>query len=150
MEVLLLKDVKRLGKAGEVRSVADGYARNYLIPRGLARPASTGAVREAQAQLEAQAKRAEKEQAEAQRLAGQLRGVTLTFRARAGESGRLYGSVTPADIAEEIKRQTGKTVDRRKIVLEEPIRELGIYRVPIRFGADVSAEITVRVEAQEE
>ncbi len=150
MEVLLLKDVKRLGKAGEVRQVADGYARNYLIPRGLAAPASAGAVREAQANLEARARRAEKEQAEAQRLAGQLSGVTLTFKARAGESGRLYGSVTPADIADEIKKQTGKTVDRRKIALEEPIRELGIYRVPIRFSGDITAEISVRVEAQGE
>ncbi|MDI7274808.1 MAG: 50S ribosomal protein L9 [Anaerolineae bacterium] len=150
MEVLLLKDVRRLGKAGEVRQVADGYARNYLIPRGLARPASAGAVRQAKELLEAQAKRAEREQSQAQDLAGQLRGVTLTFRARAGESGRLYGSVTSADVAEEIKKQTGQTVDRRKIALEEPIRELGIYRVPIRLGGEVSAEVTVKVEAQED
>ena len=150
MEVLLLKDVRRLGKAGEVRQVADGYARNYLIPRGLARPASAGAVRQAKELLEAQAKRAEREQSQAQDLAAQLRGVTLTFRARAGESGRLYGSVTSADVAEEIEKQTGQTVDRRKIALEEPIRELGIYRVPIRLGGEVSAEVTVKVEAQQD
>lgn len=148
MEVVLLKDVKRLGKAGEVRQVADGYARNYLIPNGLAQPASAGAVREAQDQAAVQARRVAREQVQAQSIAEALSGLALSFRARAGETGRLYGSITSADIATEIARQTGKAVDRRKIVLEEPIRDLGTYRVPIRFSGDITAEIQVTVEAE--
>jgi large subunit ribosomal protein L9 len=148
MQVVLLKDVKRLGTAGEVRTVADGYARNYLIPRGLAKPATPGAVREAQAQMAVQARQAAREQAQAQMLAEELSGVTLTFKARAGETGRLYGSVTTADIAEELEKQTGKSIDRRRLVLEEPIRELGTFEVPIRLAGDVAANIKVTVEAE--
>lgn len=148
MQVVLLKDVKRLGTAGEVRTVADGYARNYLIPRGLAKPATPGAVREAQAQMAVQARQAAREQAQAQMLAEELSGVTLTFKARAGETGRLYGSVTTADIAEELEKQTGKSIDRRRLVLEEPIRELGTFEVPIRLASDVAANIKVTVEAE--
>ncbi len=149
MEILLLKDVKGLGKAGDVRKVADGYARNYLIARGLAAPASAGAVHDAQERIAAQARRSAREHAQAETVAEQLSGISLTFKARAGEGGRLYGSITPADIAEEIEKQTGKTIDRRKVALEEPIREVGHYRVPIRFGGDVTAEVRVTVEAEE-
>lgn len=148
MQVLLLKDVRRLGKAGDVRNVADGYARNYLIPRGLATLATAGAVREAREHLRAEERRSAREQAQAQSLAERLGGVRLSFKARAGETGRLYGSITAGDIAEEIEKQTGQSVDRRKIVLEEPIRELGTFRVPIRLSGDVSAEVTVTVEAE--
>ena len=148
MEVVLLKDVKRLGKAGDVRNVADGYARNYLIPRGLATPASAGAVREAKERATVQARRAAREQAQAQSLAEQLNGMTLTFKARAGETGHLYGSITAADIAEELEKKTGKEIDKRKVILEEPIRKLGTYRVPIRFSSDASAEIQVVVEQE--
>lgn len=149
MEVVLLKDIKRLGKAGDVRNVADGYARNYLIPRGLVAPATAGVVRAAKEQTAAQARRAAQEQAQAQTQAEQLSNVSLEFKARAGESGHLYGSITAGDIAEELEKQTGKAVDRRKIVLEEPIRDLGIYRVPIRFSGDVSTEIQVTVKPEE-
>ncbi len=148
MQIVLLKDIKRLGKAGEVRNVADGYARNYLIPRGLARPATTGAVREAQELAAARAKVAAREQAQAQSQAEELSGVALTFKARAGETGRLYGSITTADIAEGLEKQTGKAIDRRKVALEEPIRELGTFQVPIRFAPDVTATIQVTVEPE--
>jgi large subunit ribosomal protein L9 len=148
MEVVLLKDVRRLGKAGEVRNVSDGYARNYLIPQGLAAPASASAVREAQEKAESKARRAAREKVQAQSLADSLDGLSLSMRARAGDTGRLYGSITAGDLAAEIQRRTGKTVDRRKIALEEPIRNLGAYQVPIRFSADVSAEIKVTVEPE--
>lgn len=148
MQVVLLKDVKRMGKTGDVRNVADGYARNYLIPRGLATPATAGAVREAKEQAAAQAKHAAREQAQAQSLAGELSGVMLTFKARAGETGHLYGSITTADIADELEKKSGKAVDRRKIALEEPIRDLGTYEVPVKLGGDVSATIKVTVEQE--
>lgn len=148
MQVVLLKDIKRLGKTGDVRNVADGYARNYLIPRGLATAATPGAVREAQEQAAVQAKQAAREQAQAQSLAEQVTGVKLTFKARAGETGRLYGSITTGDISEELQKQTGKAVDRRKIALEEPIRDLGTYQVPIKLGGDAVANIEVTVEQE--
>lgn len=148
MEVLLLKDIRRLGKAGEVRKVADGYARNYLIPRGLATPATAGAVREAEQRQKAQAKREAGEQAQAQMLAERISGTTLHFKARAGETGHLYGSITSANIAEELEKQIGASIDKRKIMLSEPIREVGTFPVTIRFGGDVSAEIQVSVEAE--
>ncbi len=148
MQVVLLKEIKRLGRAGDVRNVADGYARNYLIPRGLARPATAGAVHEAQQHAATQAKHAAREQSEAQALAEELNGVALTFKARAGETGRLYGSITTGDIAEELEKQTGKAVDRRRVALEEPIRELGTHQVPIKLAGDVTATITVNVESE--
>ena len=149
MEVVLLKDVKRLGKAGDVRSVADGYARNYLIPRGLAEAALPGTVQQVRDRAAVQAKRLAQEHAQAETLAGQLSGQTLTFRARAGETGHLYGSITAADIAEELQKRSGKAVDKRKIALEEPIRELGTFQVPIKLGGDITATVTVIVEKEE-
>jgi len=148
MQVVLLKDIKRLGKAGDVRNVADGFARNYLLPRGLAAPATSGAVRQAQAQALAQAKHLAREEARALALAEALNGVTVTIKARAGETGHLYGSVTAADIAEALQKQTGKMVDRRKIALEEPIRDLGTYEVPIKLSGDVTAKVKVAVERE--
>jgi len=148
MQVVLLKDIKRLGKAGEVRNVADGYARNYLIPRGLATMATSGAVREAQERATAEAKHQAREQAQAQTLAEELSTVVLTFKARAGETGHLYGSITSGDIAAELARQTGKPIDRRKVALEESLRDLGTYQVPLKLAGDVTATIKVIVEAE--
>ena len=148
MEVVLLKDVKRLGKAGEVRNVADGFARNYLIPQGLATPASAGAVRQAKEQAAVQAKHTAREVSRTRSLAEQLDGVSLSFRAKVGETGRLYGSITAGDIADELEKRTGKVVDRRKIVLAEPIRELGTFQVPIRLSGEITAEVKVTVEQE--
>jgi large subunit ribosomal protein L9 len=125
MDVLLLKDVQGLGDAGEVKTVADGYGRNYLIPHGLAMMASPGAVKQAQLQAAAEERRKEQEMTEAQELAQALDGLTVTFQARAGESDRLYGSITKANIAESLEEQVGQEVDRRKIELDEPLKELG-------------------------
>jgi large subunit ribosomal protein L9 len=150
MEVILLKDVPRLGRAGELRKVAPGYARNHLIPKGLAVFATEGAVKELEQQRQLEARREKQLETEAQALAEELEGVTLTIYAKRGEKERLYGSVTSGDIAEALEKETGRIIDRRKIELEEPIRQLGIYSVPVRLLSDLSPLIRVDVLGQDE
>lgn len=152
MQVLLLKDVKRLGRAGEIRKVADGYARNYLIPRGLAIVATPGAIRRTDVQKSIEMEREERVRTDSEALADRLSEITLSFQVKASDKGRLYGSVTSADIAEEVERQTGHPVDKRKVVLDEPIRLLGTHKVPIRLLSGVVPEVSVLVEplAEEE
>ena len=146
MQVLLLKDVDQLGHAGEVKRVSDGYGRNFLIPRGLAVVATPGAIKKAELELEAAARRRAKELSEAQAQALALDGVSVNFVARAGEADRLYGSITKGDIAEALEKKVGQEVDRRKIELEDPIKELGTHAVTIRLAANAEAKITVVVE----
>lgn len=148
MEIILLQDVKGLGKAGEVKRVADGYARNYLLPQKLASKASEGALKDAEIRLKAQARRQKKIQSEASDIAEDLTGVSLTFTAKAGDTGRLYGSITAADIAEALEKKTGRSIDKRKLILDEPIRSLGAHRVSIKLLADLTAEIEVVVEPE--
>ncbi len=150
MEVLLLKEIEGLGEAGEVKRVADGYGRNFLIPRGLAVMATPGAIKQAKQQREVEARRASKELLEAQALAQALDGVSVTFEARAGETDRLYGSITKANIAEALEALVGQEVDRRKIDLEESIKELGTHAVTVRLAPGAEAKITVIVEREEE
>ena len=149
MEVLLLKDVEQLGQTGEIKRVADGYARNYLIPRGLATFATPGAIKQAELQRQSDARRQAKELDEAQALAQELDGRIITFQARAGESDRLYGSITNANIAEALEEQVEQEVDRRKIVLEEPLKELGTHAVTIRLAQGAEAKVTVIIEREE-
>ena len=149
MEVLLLKDVEHLGEAGEIKRVADGHARNFLIPRGLAVMATPGAVKQAELQLESEARRQAKELDEAQALAQALDGLTVTFQARAGESDRLYGSITNANIADALSEQAKQEVDRRKIEMEEPLKELGTHAVTIRLAPQAEAKVTVVIEREE-
>jgi large subunit ribosomal protein L9 len=149
MEVLLLKDVEQLGQTGEIKKVADGYARNYLIPRGLAAIASPGAIKQAELQRQRDARRQAKELDEAQALAQELDGRTVTFQARAGESDRLYGSITNVNIAEALEEQVEKEVDRRKFEMEEPLKELGTHAVTIRLAPGAEAKITVVIEREE-
>jgi large subunit ribosomal protein L9 len=150
MEVLLLKDVDGLGEAGEVRRVADGYGRNFLIPRGLAVMATTGAIKQAQQAHEVELRRENKELQEAQSLAQALDGLSVAFQARAGETDRLYGSITKANIAEALEAMLGQEVDRRKIELDESIKDLGTHAVTIRLAPGAEAKITVVVEREEE
>jgi len=150
MEVILLKDVPRLGRAGELRKVAPGYARNHLIPKGLAVFATEGAVTELEQRQQLEARREKQLETEAQALAEELEGITVTIHAKTGEKERLYGSVTSGDIAEALEKETGRIIDRRKIELEEPIRQLGIYSVPVRLLSDLSPLIRVDVLAQDE
>ena len=149
MEVLLLKDVEQLGEAGEIKRVANGYARNFLIPRGLAVIATPGAVRQVELQLESEARREAKELDEAQALAQALEGLTVTFQARAGESDRLYGSITNANIADALSEQVEQEVDRRKLVMDEPLKELGTHAVAIHLAPGAEAKVTVVIEREE-
>jgi large subunit ribosomal protein L9 len=149
MEVLLLKSVEQLGEAGDIKRVADGYARNYLIPRGLATTATSGAIKKAEQLRQAEDHRQAKELSEAQALAQILDGVSVTFQARAGESDRLYGSITNVNIAEALEEKIGQPVDRRKIELEEPLKELGTHAVTIRLAVGAEAKVTVVIEREE-
>lgn len=148
MEVLLLKDVAGIGQAGQVKKVSDGYARNYLIPRGLATPATSGAIKQAEIVRAAAARREAKTLAEAQELAKQLSETKLVFRAKAGAGDRLFGSITSGDIAEALARHKQITVDKRKIELEAPIKELGEKQVAIKLHPQVTAQVTVVVERE--
>lgn len=148
MKVLLLADVKDLGKAGEIHDVSDGYARNYLIPRKLAATATAQNVRQAEDQRQAKAKREEKATQETKTLAGKVDGVEVRFKAHVGEQDRLYGSITNADIAKELTRAVGQEIDRHHIELEDPIRELGSHQVKVRLGKGAVATVTVVVERE--
>ncbi len=147
MEVILRQAVENLGNPGEVVSVSNGYARNYLLPRGVAFLATEGnkkRITQEKARLEA-AESARREAA--QQLADRLGEVSITFAARVGEEGKLFGSVTAGDIAQQLEAQ-GHHVERRQIDLHEPIKALGVYRVPLRLHADVRPEIKVWVVKQ--
>lgn len=149
MEVLLLKDVDQLGHAGDVKKVSDGYARNYLLPRGLAVMATPGAIKQAGQHREASARRQVRVASEAQSLAQALDGVTVNLKARAGEGDRLYGSITNANIAAALSTKIGREVDKRKIELEEPLRELGTHAVTVHLAPGAEAKVTVVVEREE-
>jgi len=146
MDILLLQDVEGVGKAGEVHAVAGGYARHFLIPRGLGVVATEGALKEAEGWGQAEARREERRRAKFEGLAARIEKITLNFKAKVGEKEKLYGSITSGDMAEALERELGEGIDKRKIDLPEPIRELGTYRVAVRLMGDVLPEITVVVE----
>jgi len=148
MKVLLLEDVDKLGLTGDVVTVADGYGRNYLIPRGMAKVARSGALKQSDQIRKAGERKRTRELTSAQDLAGRIEGLALTFRARAGETGKLYGSVTTADLAEAVERELGQEIDRRKI-MSDPLRQLGEHSVPVRLMADVVAHLKVSIEPEE-
>ncbi len=146
MQVLLIKNVEGLGRAGDVKEVAGGYAHNFLFPRKLAVPASEAALKQAESAKEAEARRKERRAHEAKRLAEQLDGKVVVLRARAGEGERLYGSITSADIADELSRMVGRPIERRLVELEHPIKTLGEHTLTLRIAAGTVATIHVRVE----
>jgi len=143
MKVILKQDVENLGDAGEIVEVADGYGNNYLMPRGLAMRASKGAVADAASIAAARAKRESRTVAEAEELRDLLEGKVVTIPAKAGEDGTLYGSVGNAIIADAVKAQTGHPLDRRRIPMERPLKELGEHEIPVRLHGDVTATIRV-------
>jgi large subunit ribosomal protein L9 len=147
MEVILREDIKTLGKAGELVKVKPGYARNYLLPKGLAYEATEGNRKRILAESKARAARAEQESGEARALAQQLSGVSLTLKRKAGEGDRLFGSITAQDVADALAAQ-GHAVDKRRIELEHPIKTVGQHNVPVRLHHDVIAEIRVTVVAE--
>ena len=129
--------------------VSVGYARNFLIPRGLATMATPGAIKQAERQRERRARQEAKELSEAQALAQALDGLTVSFEARAGESDRLYGSVTNANIADALAEQVNQEVDKRKVEMEEPLKELGTHAVTVRLAPGAEAKVTVIIEREE-
>jgi large subunit ribosomal protein L9 len=147
MQVILRDRLENLGDAGEVVDVKPGYARNYLIPQGLAYEATPANLR----RIEAERAQASKKEAatldEAKRRAGGIEGISLTFQARAGQEGKLFGSITAADIAEKLAEQ-GVEIDRRQIELDEPIKALGLTNVPVRLHPQVKPELKVWVVAE--
>ena len=147
MEVILRQAVEKLGHTGDVVNVSNGYARNYLLPRGVAYVATEGNKRRIEQERQRLEAAEESRRAGARDLAEKLEQVSLTFSARVGEEGKLFGSVTSADIAQQLAEQ-GHTIEKRQIDLKEPIKALGVYRVPIRLHADVHPEIKVWVIKQ--
>jgi large subunit ribosomal protein L9 len=147
MEVLLKEDVDNLGLAGEVHRVADGYGRNYLIPRGMAVKATTAALKQAEAWREKASARRAQLRAEYELLAGKIQGARLVFRAKAGDSGKLYGSVTMADVAERLNRELGIDVDRRKLE-GESLRHVGEHTVAVRLSSDYAPQVTVEIQRE--
>jgi len=150
MKVVFLEDVPNVAKAGDIKEVADGYSRNYLIPRKLAVPATSSELKKVEVLRAAGARREAKSEKEAEAFANVLKDITVVIRMRAGTKDKLYGSVTSADIAREIKKLTKQDVDKRKIELPEPIRELGIYEVSVKLSKDVTATVNVVVEQESE
>lgn len=149
MKVLLQKPVDKLGQPGDVVEVADGYARNYLVPQGMAIKAAKGAERQAESMRRAHDVRQSKEKTEHEAVASRLIAAGgLRISARAGEGGKLFGSVTAADVADAIVAQTGIAVDRRAVHLEEPIRTVGTHEVRVKLFTDVEPVVTVEVVAQ--
>lgn len=144
MKVILVKDVPSLGKAGSVVEVREGYARNYLLPRGLAREATEGQLRALEQQRTAQERKLARERERAAQLAQALRSRTVRIRAKAGAGGRLFGSVTAQHVADELRR-LGFDVDRRQVELAEPIKAVGTYRVVVRLPHGQHAEVEVQV-----
>ncbi|HEX9165466.1 MAG TPA: 50S ribosomal protein L9 [Gemmatimonadales bacterium] len=147
MEVILREDIKTLGKAGELVRVKPGYARNFLLPRGLAYEATEGNKKRIQAEGKARSTRQASERAEAERVAATLSGLTIALTAKAGEGDRLFGSITAQDIADALAA-TGHQVDKRKIELEHPIKLLGTHAVSIRLHPEVHAAVTVTVASE--
>jgi large subunit ribosomal protein L9 len=149
-KVILLQEVPGLGKPGDVKTVADGYARNYLLPRQMVTPATPAALANLGERVAAEQRRQAKLKAELDALAERLSAVTLTFSVRTGAQGRLYGSVTNQDIAAALRDTQNIIIDRRSIVLNEPLRTLGTFKVPVRLGTGVEPEITVELKPEGE
>jgi large subunit ribosomal protein L9 len=145
MKVVLTQDVPKVGDLGTIQDVKDGFARNYLIPHGFARIATPGMIKQVEERQDAELRRIAHLEEEMRDLAGLIDGIRLEIHARVGEQGRLFGSVTAADIAERLSEITGHEIDRRKVELEAPLREVGEVRIPIRLVGRLVPEITVAV-----
>jgi large subunit ribosomal protein L9 len=145
VRVVLRDDVENIGRKGDLIDVTDGFARNFLVPRGLAMKATKGVVQQAEAMRRNREARDARDREAAQALADQLSGQRIELRARAGDGGRLFGSVTSANVVDAVRAQTGVELDRRKTQLAEPLKELGAVEVPVKLHADVQVNLTVDV-----
>jgi large subunit ribosomal protein L9 len=148
MEVILREDIEKLGSRGEVVKVAAGYARNFLLPKRLAVAATDSNKKIVEQERQAHLRKEAKQKGEAEDLAKMMNGVTLTISQKAGENDQLFGSVTAKDVGDALAAQN-YTIDRRKIQLDEPIKQLGEYKIPVRLHREVTAEITVVVVKEE-
>ena len=146
MKVILLQDVKTKGKKGQMIEVSDGYARNFMLPRKLAIEATADAVNTMRMNDKATQERIAKEKAEAMAISKKLREMTITVTAKGGGSGKLFGSVTSQEIAEALKNHSGITLDKRKIVVSDPIKNVGTYTVTCKLGYEINAPLTVKIE----
>jgi large subunit ribosomal protein L9 len=144
MKVIFIKDMKGQGKKGQVKEVSDGYAANFLLPRGIARPATEGNMKTLENQNAAEEKRKQEEKEEAQVLGKKLEETTIQLKAKAGEGGRLFGAITSKQIAEVVSK-TGIKLDKRKIELEEPIRTVGVTQMTVKLHPEVKATLKVQV-----
>lgn len=146
MKVILLQDVKGKGKKGQMLEVSDGYARNYMLPRKIAVEATADAVNTMRMNDKAAAEKAAKERAEAVEISKKLREMTLIVMAKGGGAGRLFGSVTNQEIADALKAQSGIGLDKRKIVIADPIKSVGTYTVQCKLGYEITAPLTVKIQ----
>jgi len=146
MKVILTQDVKGKGKKGQMIEVSDGYARNYMLPRKLAVEATADAVNTMRMNDKAAAEKAAKERAAALEVSKKLREMTLTVTAKGGGAGRLFGSVTNQEIADALQAKTGINLDKRKIVISDPIKNVGTYTVQCKLGYEITAPLTVKIE----
>ncbi len=146
MKVILLQDVKGKGKKGQMLEVSDGYARNFMLPRKLAIEATADAINTMRMNDKAAAEKAAKERAEALEISKQLRAMTLVVKAKGGGAGRLFGSVTNQEIADALEKNSGIKLDKRKIVIADPIKSVGTYTVNCKLGYEIAAPLTVKIE----
>ena len=149
MKVIFLEDAPK-GRRGEIKEVADGYARNFLFPKGMALPATSSAIKAAKDLSDEKAESQARQREELNRMVQELEGKELHFKAKAGARGRLHGAITTANIADELSGLAGLEIDKKKVELEEPLHHLGIYDVAINLGTGPEAKFTVKVVIEEE
>ena len=145
MVVILMKDVKGTGKAGDVVKVSDGYARNMLLPKGLAKEATEGNIRSLEKQKAIAAEKLEEQKAAAKEMADKLANITLKIESKGGDSGKLFGSITSKDIAEALEKQEGMKIDKKKIEMKNPIKQAGETEVTLKLFTEISAQLKVSV-----
>lgn len=148
MKVILLQDVSELGKVGDVKDVADGHARNFLLPRALAAVATPAQLKKLSDQHEVKQRRQVKVDVERSQLAGRVSGMSITLKAKVGDQNRLYGTITSADVAAVLSAQLGSAIDKRNVEIAEPIKHLGSHEATVRLGKGLVAKITVLVEQE--
>jgi len=146
VRVILKAEVRGLGRTGDIKDVADGYARNYLLPKGLAIEATGGELKHLAQERQAEKSKKDRAHDDAEVLAKRLGEVTLMFKLKAGEHGKTFGSVTAKEVAEALRKEAKAEIDKTKIVLHEPLRSLGVHKVEVRLLPDVRADVTVAIE----
>ena len=149
MKIVLRQDVPKLGEAGTIQTVANGYARNFLIPQGMAVVATDGEIKVAQHNLAVKERKVARQEELQKSLAEKIQGAKLAFTARAGESGRLFGSITAADVAAQLSGKVGEEIDRRKIVLDEPLRTVGEHTVTVHLVGKLRPQVEVSIVAED-